>query len=420
MKVSLKVLQSRKEALAGREFVFDRCDTFLCGRGPAAHCRIADDPSLSRHHFMLEVNPSYVRLMDLGSRNGTYVGGIKYGGRPIEDGAPAAAKNLAGVEIKDRDVILAGGTQFQVHIDIEEAKVKGDGAPRSKSSENRPEIADYEILRSLGKGGMGEVFEARQISTNGKYAIKIMLPDFAVQENFKEMFFREMRTCWAVEHTNLARFHQSGFSAEAQSFYIIVDLASGGNLHDLVRKRGGRVSILEGGPLIAQALDGLAFLHEWGFVHRDIKPPNILLDGEDGAFRIKVCDFGLAKNFERAGLTRLGLTNPGDIRGTYPFMPREQVTDAKMAKPVSDVFSIGATAYYIFTGYFPYDFGDADPLCAILEGKTVPVRKRMPEMPPAFADVLDKALAVDARDRYQTAGEMRRAWPDATAVCRAS
>lgn len=418
MKVSLKVIQSRQKDLTGREFVLDRCDTFLCGRAPEAHCRIAEDPLISRHHFMLEVNPSYVRLVDLGSRNGTFVGGVKYGGKP-DPAAPGAGQALTRVDLNDRDIVTAGGTRFQIHVEFEAPKAESPAGPATKGSETPPEIEGYEIIRSLGKGGMGEVFEARQISTGGRYAIKIMLPDFAVQEIYREMFLREMRTCWALEHPNLVRFHQSGYSTKDRSFYIIVDFAGGGNLHDLVHRRGGKVSIEEGVPLVAQALDGLAFLHEWSFVHRDIKPPNILLDGNDGAFRVKVCDFGLAKNFERAGMTRLGLTNPGEVRGTYPFMPREQVTDFKMAKPVSDVFSIAATAYYVFTGQYPYDFGDADPLCAILEGKTVPIRRRLPDFPQVLADILDKALAVDASDRYQTAREFRKAWPVASAEPRA-
>jgi serine/threonine protein kinase len=122
----------------------------------------------------------------------------------------------------------------------------------------------------------------------------------------------------------------------------------------------------------------------------------------------KVSDFGLAKSFQKAGFS--GMTATGAAAGTYPFMPREQLTNFKFVKPVSDVWSMGATFYFLLTGQFPRDFRrGADPVEVILRGGIVPMRKRDARIPRKVAEVIDRAVADKSNDRYQTAAEFRQA-----------
>jgi serine/threonine protein kinase len=153
--------------------------------------------------------------------------------------------------------------------------------------------------------------------------------------------------------------------------------------------------------LAVGALEGLAAAHSAGFVHRDIKPDNLLL-AEDGS--AKLADFGLAKSFQQAGLS--GMTATGAVAGTFFFMPREQLTNFREVRPVSDVWSMAATLYYLLTAEYVRDFDSKpDPLAVILRGGVVPIRDRDPFLPDDLAAVIDRGLRDDPHLRYPTAGE---------------
>ena len=163
----------------------------------------------------------------------------------------------------------------------------------------------------------------------------------------------------------------------------------------------------EVGPLMVQALDGLAYAHKNGLVHRDLKPANIMLGGTPDQRLAKIADLGLAKNFQQAGFS--GMTMTGHCAGTPAFMPREQVTNFKYVKPASDVWSAAATLYFLLTGAFPRDFerGD-DPMEVILRGSIIPIDRRC-SCPSKVAKVINTALSNDVADRYEDAGEFHKA-----------
>ena len=157
-----------------------------------------------------------------------------------------------------------------------------------------------------------------------------------------------------------------------------------------------------------QSLKGLSYAHGKNIVHRDLKPSNILLEESEGNWVAKICVLGVGKNFQQAGFS--GMTLTGAVAGTYPFMPREQVTNFKYFKPVGDVWGMGATFYNMLTGQFPRDFKRGkDPMEIILHGSVVNIRKRDPSIPKKVADVIDCALDDNIKNRYQTAGEFRKA-----------
>lgn len=267
-------------------------------------------------------------------------------------------------------------------------------------------IPGYEIGKMLGQGGMGAVYLARRKKDAATVALKVMLSKVAVDDHSRKMFMREVETTRSLRHKNIVEFLDSGSAGGA--FYFILEFCAGGSVADLMERRGGRLSLAEAGPIMLDALEGLAFAHEKDFVHRDLKPPNVLLAGSERRWTAKVADMGLAKNFAKAGYS--GMTATGTYGGSYPFMPREQVTNFKFFKPVSDVWSMGATFYNMITGQYPREFRRGqDPMDAILKGDIVPIRKRDSGIPKQLAEVIDRSLANKPGDRYQNSGHMRKA-----------
>jgi serine/threonine protein kinase len=187
-----------------------------------------------------------------------------------------------------------------------------------------------------------------------------------------------------------------------------MEFCEGGSVDKLMHQRGGKLAMSEAGSIILQVLEGLAYAHDKGFVHRDLKPQNIILAKRGNGWETKVGDFGLSKNFQGAGFS--GMTLTGAYAGTFPFMPREQVTHFKYVKPVSDVWSTGAMFYSMLTGKFPRNFlPKQDPVEVILRGNIVPIRARNSGIPDRVAEVIDRALSNDVKVRYQNAAEMHTA-----------
>ena len=432
--------------IRGQRFDFSGHDTFLFGRAPDCHARLSPtDASASRHHFLLEVNPPQARLRDLGSLNGTHVNGVRRGGRrPDESPDEAAGLEGASVDLHHGDEIRVGATVMRVSVEgpahcsecgraiadldregcawvggtyLCEACRRGTVA-RDASAAGRllahraaegdedqddaapgSSVGPYVVERLLGRGGMGAVYLARRPAERGPVALKVMLPRVVVDEAAQEIFIREIEVTRALHHPNIVALLD--FGKHEGRFYFALEYCSAGNAEDLRRRQGGRVPLDTLAPLAMQALAGLVSAHERGFVHRDLKPDNILLAGDGTA---KLADFGLAKSFQQAGLS--GMTATGAVAGTYLFMPREQLTSFRLARPASDVWSMAATLYYLLTGSYARDFGSHfDPLAVILRGAVVPIRQRDPSVPEELAVVLDRALTDEPEGRYPTARE---------------
>lgn len=461
-KVTLEVVAGASQ---GEAYVFKEHDSFLFGRLGDCHICLPDDNRVSRHHFLLEVNPPHARLRDLGSLNGTYVNGRKHGGRERhESPEEGAQRQYPEVDVHVRDEIRVGDTIMRVDVELlleciecakaipEEdrqqciwvggtyicpecrQKIVAAQVPQPpardpsvrlsvgadlggllrmmlnqggrRSHQPDPDIPDYEIKRKLGEGGMGVVYLARHKETGEQVALKVMLSRVAVSKRACQQFVREIENMQTLRHKYLVELLGQGSLGDA--FYFIMEYCPGGSLEHLMARRNGLLPLQEAGPIMLQALEGLAFAHEHGFVHRDLKPSNILLADQEGTWIAKVADLGLAKNLAQAGLS--GLTITGGFAGTFPFMPREQLTNFKYVQPVSDVWSMGATFYYMLTGRFPRQRrGRYDPLAEILQGKIVPIAQRHRGIPSRLAEVIDRSLAVEPKDRYQDAGELRRA-----------
>ena len=405
----------------GREFSFTEHDTFLFGRMEDCHARFSDDTQVSRHHFILEVCPPKASLRDLGSLNGTHINGKKWGGRAKgETPEEGAKRGYPIVDLKNGDTIAVGQTELAVSIkeDAECPKVEA-GLKSGELSGLSPDqlynlvfgegknaplltVPGYRVDRELGRGGFGAVYRAVREKDRKTVAIKIMLSQTDASERDIERFKREMEVGLQLEHPNIVRFLGSG--SNKGCFYFTMELCDGGSLQDMLKKHGGPLPLTTVTPLILQALEGLAHAHEHGFVHRDLKPGNILI--HQG--RARISDFGLSKNFQLAGLSGLSVT--GGHSGTPVFMPPEQIINFKYVKPVSDVFSMGASIYYLLTGEYPFPFTkDRDPLDVVLNDEPIPIQKRLSSLPKGVSAVIDRSLSKKPKERFQDAGEMLKA-----------
>ena len=423
-------------------------DIFIFGRTSNCHFCIPNDKYLSRHHCLLEVNPPDARIRDLGSLNGTYVNEKKIGGRLSGESPEEGAnkREYPQVDLHDGDIIRIGETCFLIRTFFEkpankiiecqrcgkdvsaEVNTKSEGEFLCRDCVNNLtadpgellralfnnlrtqnahlQIPDYEIIRLLGEGGMGEVYLAKHKATGSLNAVKVMLSKIAVNTDAREKFIREIQTISSLRHTNIVNYIESGSSGSA--FYIIMEYCNGGNLLDFIKLQNRPFTEKELIPIMLGTLDGLTYAHSKGFVHRDLKPQNILLTKDGVSLIAKISDFGLSKNFTQAGFS--GMTITGSYSGSYPFMPREQVTNFKYVKPVSDVWSIAATFYYVLTGDLPREFRKGeDPMEVILSGSIIPIRNRNKNISKGIANIIDKSLSNFPRDRYQDANEMKKA-----------
>lgn len=446
-KITLTITSGSKQ---GDTFVFDQHDTLIFGRMEDCHVCLPDDQQVSRHHFIMEVNPPDIRIRDLGSRNGTHVNGVKQGGRERNETPEQAAKRqFPQLDLHEGDEIRVGKTIFKVKVEnvqnnAESAIVRCQRCKRDVTAEaganrkgayvcqkcqkeinNDPfdllmnilkkaaepsinvDIPNYHIVDKLGEGGMGAVYLVEHNTEDKKAALKVMLSKVAVDSAQREKFKREIDVTRFLDHKNVVKLIDNGVAGSI--FYFLLEYCDGGSVYDLMKKRSGVLSVEEAGQIMLQAVEGLAYAHSKHVVHRDLKPQNILLSSASGGRWItKIADMGLAKNFDQAGLS--GMTVTGSMAGTFVFMPREQVTDFKHFKPVSDVWSMGATCYNMLTGQYPRDRKPGqDPLDMVLQNEIIPIRRRKPSIPAPIAEVIDKSLQSNINSRYQDAGKMYEA-----------
>ena len=401
---------------AGKVFEFPAHDTFIFGRSPECHCSIPDDPYISANHFLIEANPPDCELRDLGSKNGTRVNGELRGGRRKGEAPQEAARRAQAVRLKNGDVIIAGKTEFKVGIPHgtpgQSTKTLMRSSPPAPAQtpaagEPPPQFPGYRVEKKVAQGGMGTVYLAFREGDGERTALKVIRPDASrMNKHLVELFLREVKVSLGLRHPNIVEFREDRFSDGV--FYFAMEFCDSGSAAELMEKKGGRLDLALAGRITVQALAGLGYAHSRNVVHRDLKPHNILLQGEGPTLKAKLADFGIAKDFSMAGMS--GMTASGSGGGTLYYMPKEQLRDFRKTRPISDVFSMGATLYNMLTNQPVYDFENvADPCLAILQDKLVPIRKRRPDVPEPVAAVIEKAMAPDMNQRFQTAAEFREA-----------
>jgi hypothetical protein len=307
---------------------------------------------------------------------------------------PPAAPALR--RVMDR---LKGGQQQEATRD--EAALPGELPLGFLSPPDRPgqlgRLERYEVLREVGRGGMGVVLKAFDPSLHRVVAIKVLAPQLATSGVARQRFLREAKAAAAVSHDHIVTIHAV---EEANGLpYLVMQYVPGLSLQDRIDKEGPLSDLAEVLRIGMQTASALAAAHAHGIVHRDVKPANILL--EEGIGRVKITDFGLARAMDDASLTQSGL-----VAGSPPYMAPEQARGEALDHR-ADLFSLGSVLYTACTGRPPFRAANAlAVLRRVAEDTPRPIRETNPEVPDWLAAVVAKLMAKDPADRYQSADEV--------------
>ena len=266
----------------------------------------------------------------------------------------------------------------------------------------RYKLGEYDIIKELGRGGMGVVYLAEHQRLKKKYAIKILPKKFAQESELVQRFHTEARVMAELNHPNIVKV--VNMSCEGTTYYLVMDYVesetgSPKNLHDFMRERGGKLPEEEAERIALDILSALEYAHSYsskaapsGIIHRDIKPANVLLDEKS---KVKVTDFGLAKILGGdypAATKRVTLTAEGVVMGTYDFMSPEQ-KEGKPADARSDLYAVGVIIYSMLTGKKP-------------EGRFLLPSGIKPKLSKKWDIVVDKCLQNMPENRFQSASEV--------------
>lgn len=267
-------------------------------------------------------------------------------------------------------------------------------------------LGGYLLLERLGKGGMGSVYKARQLSMSRTVALKLLSRKLADNAEARARFVREMQSVAALDHPNIIAAVDAG--QERGIYYLVMEYLPGRDLAEYL-KQFTRLPVRWSCECVRQAALGLQHAHDHGFIHRDIKPSNLLVAGE-GAQEprlVKVLDLGMARPVEnREG----GLTQLGQVLGTPDYISPEQGRDSTTADIRSDIYSLGCTLFKLLTGEAVFQ-GETtfDKLLARMSQDARRVRSLRPEVPVWLDDVVARMVARNPSDRYQTPAEVARA-----------
>jgi serine/threonine protein kinase len=268
-------------------------------------------------------------------------------------------------------------------------------------------LADkYRLVRSIGKGGMGEVFEAVHEDLNKRVAIKIPSAELLDDERNLERFKREPRVAAATGHRGIVDVYDIGNTAEGIPF-VVMEYLEGESFADLI-DRSGRVDVNFAIYVITQVLSALAAAHAKGIIHRDLKPENIFLVNTGQPFPdVKILDFGTSKVVAGTGDHAPRLTQSGTILGTPYYMAPEQIRAVKQLDKRLDIYAVGVTFYEAVTGQIPFDSDNVYTLVhMVLHDELIPPRVFNGDLHPFLEQVVIKAMSREREERFASAEDM--------------
>jgi len=262
----------------------------------------------------------------------------------------------------------------------------------------------YRLDSRLGAGGMSTVFVGLDTVLEREVAIKLLAEHLAEDDAFVARFRREALAAAKLIHANIVQVYDSGRDEQSGRHYIVMEYVEGQSVADILRERK-RLSIEEAADIVSQACRGLDYAHRRGVIHRDVKPGNLIINGEGV---VKLADFGIAKAAEDSRITLIG-----SVLGTAAYLSPER-TRGEEATPSADVYSLGVVLYQMLTGKVPYETGSLTELALRQqEGEPEPPSHLNPDVGPELDRAVGRSLASDTKLRYASALEMAEAVEEA-------
>ena len=261
------------------------------------------------------------------------------------------------------------------------------------------EFGGYRIEGIAGQGGMGVVYRATQLALDRSVALKLITPEFANDPEFRDRFKRESKLAASIEHPNVIPVYEAG--EQNGTLFLAMRYVEGTDLKSVLT-REGRLEPLRTARFVAQIAAALDAAHAAGLVHRDVKPANVLVAGEDHVY---LTDFGLTKRASSAS----ALTKTGQMVGTVDYVAPEQV-EGRTVDARTDVYSLGCVLFHLLTGRVPFDKpSDMAKLFAHVHEEPPAPSADVPGVPPELDAVAQRGMAKDPADRFLSAGDLGRA-----------
>ncbi len=266
-------------------------------------------------------------------------------------------------------------------------------------------LGKLDVLRSVGQGGMGSVYEVEHLITHHRRALKIIKPELVKRRTYMKRLIREAGVAGTLNTPYVVDTYDAG-TLEDGSVYILMELLEGRSLYDVI-KRDGELSVPRLISIVSQVCEGVGVAHRAGIIHRDLKPDNVfLLDGPGGTDQVKIMDFGISK-FEEPDDEVSRLTSEGVVLGTPFYMSPEQAR-GKELDPRSDIYAVGVMMYEALTGRLPFEDSSISALfIKIAAGEYLPLRHLRPEIPEELAAIVEKAMHRKRDARYASMDELR-------------
>ncbi len=253
----------------------------------------------------------------------------------------------------------------------------------------------YQIIRTIGEGGMANVYLAHDTILDREVAVKILRGDLANDEKFVKRFQREAKAASSLNHPNIVEMYDVG--EDDGNYFIVMEYVNGKTLKSLIKKRGG-LSLSEVVDIMLQLTNGIACAHDSYLIHRDLKPQNVMIF-EDG--RVKITDFGIA-----VALNSAELTQTNSVMGSVHYLPPEQANGSG-ATIKSDIYSLGILMYELLTGKLPFKGDNAVEIALKQMRDKIPsIREKNPNIPQSVENIVLKACAKNPKNRYDSAAEM--------------
>jgi eukaryotic-like serine/threonine-protein kinase len=257
----------------------------------------------------------------------------------------------------------------------------------------------YRLDSRLGFGGMSTVHLAMDLRLERQVAVKLLAEHLADDPAFVSRFQREAQAAARLVHPNIVQVFDSGRDEHTEQYFIVMEYIEGSSCAEILRDHGW-MEVDDALAIIGQACDGLDYAHRHGVVHRDVKPGNLLRAREG---EVKLADFGIAKATEQSSITQVG-----SVLGTAAYLAPEQARGEE-AGPSADLYALGVVTYQLISGRLPYEATSLTELALKQQSEPPPTLDTIvAAVDPELADAVAIALALDPRDRYLTARDMRR------------